>query len=105
MFLITAIKEVRKNPVSRSPPPCPPQLPSVSHNCCVLPAWEWQGGVGAAATSCPWSQGHAGNAPGTGTWDRERREAGEPLGPSWPSTRVKDSRSWRDGSPGAAGGT
>lgn len=27
MFLITAIKEVHKNPVSRSPPPCPPSFP------------------------------------------------------------------------------
>lgn len=47
MFLITAIKEVNKNPLSHSPPPCPP-LPSVSHSCCVIPAWEWQGGTEAA---------------------------------------------------------
>lgn len=47
MFLITAIKEVNKNPLSQPPPPCPP-LPSVSHKCCVLPAWEWQGGMEAA---------------------------------------------------------
>lgn len=112
MFLITAIKEVNKNPLSHPPPPWPP-LPSVSHNCCVLPAWEWQGGMGAAVprpTSGPWSQGHAGVLLARGHAVGKGEKLGSP-GAGPPLLRLQPAcggatpgAGCGDGSPGAAGG-
>lgn len=77
MFLITAIKELNKNPLSHPPPLCP-LLPSVSHNCCVLPAWECRLGWRQLCPTLSLEPGSWWDAPSTGTWDGTRREAGEP---------------------------